>query len=158
MRDAAVLLSVLMFVSSCDHDKQAAKVELDGELTRFIYLDHPAWKGCVKNRGEKTAWNCMVEIRCYGENGVQIDVAEGFPDTDRRDSSLLAGERADFKAIAWHLSSHEQIEHYNVIIRWSDKEPGFPLDLGDLPGLGIRTYSVDACISTLSSSLIWWPG
>lgn len=123
-----------MLVLSCGRDEQRAKIVLDGELTAFFdeWGGHPAWRGFVKNTGDKTAYNCVVEIRCYRENGGLIDIALGFPEAiiDPVSSGPLygaikPGDRCPFEAVASHLESHEEIDHYKLKISWTD-QGGWP--------------------------------
>jgi hypothetical protein len=75
--------------------------------------DRPQFEGYVKNTGNNTGYNCIVEIKCYSDpNKITIiDTANGFP-SDLGD--INPGQRAYFDAVAFNCTSHNQIKSYDV--------------------------------------------
>lgn len=98
-----------------------AAIVLDGSLSRtYTTYGTPQFVGYVKNVGDATGYNCMVDITCYSDANKTtiIDNAKGFP-ADLGD--ITVGQRARFEAIAFKCSSHSQILSYSVKITWLDR-------------------------------------
>jgi len=80
----------------------------------------PQFEGYVKNIGNNTGYNCMVEIACFSDTAKTtiIDTAKGFP-ADLGD--IAPGIRAYFEAVAFDCKSHNQIKGTTVKITWLDR-------------------------------------
>lgn len=126
-----VLVLICLFLVYCgeslgpDEPESAArkaKIVLDGTLQRtYTNYDRPQFEGYVKNTGNGTGYNCMVEITCYSDPNKTtiIDNAHGFP-ADLGD--IAPGQRAYFNAVAFECTSHSQIQSYSVKITWLDRD------------------------------------
>lgn len=81
----------------------------------------PQFSGYVKNIGNATGYNCMIEIQaCSDPNKITIiDTAKGFP-ADLGD--IAPGQRAYFDAVFFNLTSLDQIASYTYKITWLDRE------------------------------------
>ena len=126
---SALLFSIL-FSISCNSPTtpgipyvppKLANIVLDGELTKTM-TDYgcPQFEGYVKNIGNNTGYNCMVEIACFSDTAKTtiIDTAKGFP-ADLGD--IAPGIRAYFEAVAFDCKSHNQIKGTTVKITWLDR-------------------------------------
>ena len=102
--------------------KPKANIVLDGSLLRtYTYYGSPQFEGYVKNIGNGTGYNCMVEIQCFSDpNKITIiDTANGFP-ADLGD--INPGQRGYFDAVAFDCNSHNDIQSYSVKITWLDRD------------------------------------
>ncbi|MCJ7563803.1 MAG: hypothetical protein MUP52_04350 [Candidatus Aminicenantes bacterium] len=130
IRGALVCLVILLFSSSCNSPTSPsipyvpppkANIVLDGGLTKTM-TDYgcPQFEGYVKNIGNNTGYNCMVEIACFSDANKTtiIDTAVGFP-ADLGD--IAPGIRAYFEAVAFDCTSHDQIKGTTVKITWLDR-------------------------------------
>lgn len=108
--------------SSCMITVTARAVfELDGNLKRTYTSYHsPRFEGYVKNVGNATGYNVMVEITCYSDQNKTtiIDSASGFPGNL---GNIKPGQRAYFEAIAFDCDSHNEIKAIDVEITWLTK-------------------------------------
>ncbi len=117
---------VLLFLIACKSpvtpEIKTANIVLDGTLQR-TYTDYgsPQFEGYVKNTGNATGYNCMVDITCYSDENKTtiIDNAHGFP-ADLGD--INPGQRAYFDAVAFDTNSHDDIKSYSVDITWLDRD------------------------------------
>lgn len=102
--------------------KPEANIVLDGELNGG-YLGNNLWGfiGYVKNTGNGTGYNCMVDISCYSDASKTtiIDNAHGFP-ADLGD--IAPGIRAYFEAIAFNATSMADITYTSVKITWLNRD------------------------------------
>jgi len=92
--------------------------ELDGSLKEtYTSYGCPQFEGYVKNVGNATGYNVMVEITCYSDSNKTtiIDVAKGFP-ADL--GNIAPGQRAYFEAIAFDCDSHSEIKAIDIEITW----------------------------------------
>jgi len=92
--------------------------ELDGSLKKtYTSYRTPRFEGYVKNVGNATGYNVMVEITCYSDESKTtiIDVAKGFP-ADL--GNIAPGQRAYFEAIAFDCDSHSEIKAIDIEITW----------------------------------------
>ena len=117
---------VCLFLIACNSpfapEIKTANIELDGTLQRtYTSYGSPQFEGYVKNRGNGTGYNCMVEIQCFSDPNKTtiIDTAKGFP-ADL--GNIDPGQRAYFEAIAFDCNSHEEIKSYSVDITWLDRD------------------------------------
>jgi hypothetical protein len=127
-----ILFLTVFLLSSCDNGTptapyipppplKKANIVLDGDLSRTMTsYGCPQFEGYVKNTGNNTAYNCMVEIKCYSDTNkvTIIDTANGFP-SDLGDINPV--QRAYFDAVAFKCTSHNQIKSYDVKITWLDR-------------------------------------
>jgi len=102
-----VSMFCMAFCIQCDKitesNNKSAKIILDGQLVEgFTNYDSPKLSGTVKNVGNATGYNCMVEITAYSGN-IIIDVAKGFP-ADLGD--IPVGAKAAFDAIFFDINTH----------------------------------------------------
>jgi len=101
--------------------KPKANIVLDGELNGG-YFGNSMWgfSGYVKNTGDGTGYNCMVDITCYSDENKTtiIDNAHGFP-ADLGD--IKPGQRAYFEAIAFKAKSMDDIRYTSVKITWLNR-------------------------------------
>lgn len=139
MRRWGVLVSVLfpvlaiLFSISCNSPTapsapyipyvppKLANIVLDGSLIKTMTdYRRPQFAGYVKNIGDNTGYNCMVEIACFSDTAKTtiIDTAKGFP-ADLGD--IAPGIRAYFEAVAFDCSSHNQIKGTTVTITWLNR-------------------------------------
>ncbi len=99
-----------------------ANIVLDGELIRgYGNYGLLGFNGYVKNIGNGTGYNCMVDISCYSDASKTtiIDNAHGFP----ADLGDIAPEiRAYFEAIAFEADSMADITYTSVKITWLDRD------------------------------------
>jgi hypothetical protein len=98
-----------------------ANLVLDGDLTKSMTsYGCPRFDGYVKNIGNNTGYNCMVEIQCFFDSAKTtiIDTALGFP---ANLGDIPAGVRAAFDAVAFKCTSHDQIKATTVKITWLDR-------------------------------------
>jgi len=98
-------------------------VVLDGDLTKTLSNEgHPQFEGFIKNIGNKTVYNCAVEISCYYTYSKSpeslIDIAKGYP---AENGDIPPGARVGFVAVASRLTSHSQIRETSVLITWFEK-------------------------------------
>lgn len=128
-----MILVVVLLLSACEKETPftpepyvppppEANIVLDGALTRaYTTYDSPMFWGYVKNTGNGTGYNCMVEITCYSDAGKTtiIDTANGFP---ANLGNIKPGQRAYFDAVAFNCDSHEQILSYDVTITWLSRD------------------------------------
>jgi len=102
--------------------KPKANIVLDGILNGG-YFGYDMWgfNGYVKNIGNGTGYNCMVDIACYSDETETtiIDNAHGFP-ADLGD--IGPGIRAYFEAIAFEADSMGDITYTSVKITWLDRD------------------------------------
>ncbi|NQT79218.1 MAG: hypothetical protein HQ555_02345 [Candidatus Aminicenantes bacterium] len=102
--------------------KPKANIVLDGELNGGYHVSSNLWgfTGYVKNNGNGTGYNCMVEIQCFSDSNKTtiIDTAFGFP-ADLGD--IGPGIRAYFEAIAFNAKSMQDITFTSVKITWLDR-------------------------------------
>jgi hypothetical protein len=123
-------LVMLLFSISCNSPTapsapyvppKKANIVLDGNLIKTM-TDYgcPQFEGYVKNIGDNTGYNCMVEIACFSDANKTtiIDTAVGFP-ADLGD--IAPGIRAYFEAVAFDCTSHDQIKGTTVKITWLDR-------------------------------------
>jgi len=127
MRTKILLVGlVCLFLVACESPfapkEKKANIVLDGTLQRtYTSYDSPQFEGYVKNTGNGTGYNCMVDITCYSDPNKTtiIDNAHGFP-ADLGD--IEPGQRAYFDAVAFDCNSHEEIKSYSVDITWLDRD------------------------------------
>jgi hypothetical protein len=122
------ILLIIFLAESCNETPETpsppakkANIVLDGDLQRTMTsYGCPQFEGYAKNTGNNTAYNCMVEIKCYSDTTkiTIIDTASGFP-SDLGD--INPGQRAYFNAVAFKCNSHSQIVAYDVKITWLDR-------------------------------------
>jgi len=121
-------LIICLFLFSCDNSttspppEPAANIILDGDFTKSMTsYECPQFSGYVKNIGNATGYNCMIEIQaCSDPNKITIiDTAKGFP-ADLGD--IAPGQRAYFDAVFFNLTSLDQIASYTYKITWLDRE------------------------------------
>ena len=102
--------------------KPEANIVLDGALNGG-YMGYDMWgfTGYVKNIGNGTGYNCMVDITCYSDASKTtiIDNAHGFP-ADLGD--IAPGIRAYFEAIAFNATSMADITYTSVKITWLNRD------------------------------------
>jgi len=100
--------------------KPEANIILDGELNGGYFGSSLGFSGYVKNTGNGTGYNCMVNITCYPDESKTtiIDNAHGFP-ADLGD--IKPGQRAYFEAIAFKAKSMEDIRYTSVKITWLNR-------------------------------------
>ncbi|MHA2277643.1 MAG: FxLYD domain-containing protein [Candidatus Kariarchaeaceae archaeon] len=122
-----LLIVLILLILSCenpDESKNEAKIVLDGELNIWAYIDpfigeqYILFDGFVKNIGDAVGYNCTVEITCFDENDMIIDVANGNP-ADGGDIGI--GERVAFTASCTKLDSVEQVKRKEVSIDYSSR-------------------------------------
>lgn len=77
---------VCLFLIACNSpfapEIKTANIVLDGTLQRtYTSYGSPQFEGYVKNIGNGTGYNCMVEIQCFSDPNKTtiIDTAKGFP-------------------------------------------------------------------------------
>lgn len=97
-----------------------ANIVLDGELVRGYSYWGLGFTGYVKNIGNGTGYNCMVEIQCFSDSSETtiIDTAKGFP-ADLGD--IKPDQRARFEAIAFEAKVMENIRYRSIKITWLDR-------------------------------------
>lgn len=102
--------------------KPTANIVLDGILNGGYFGRYGSWgfNGYVKNTGNGTGYNCMVEIQCFSDASKTtiIDTAKGFP-ADLGD--IEPGIRAYFEAMAFEAKSMGDITHTSVKITWLNR-------------------------------------
>jgi len=122
-----ILLILCLLLFSCESSttspppEPAAKIVLDGDFTKSMTsYDRPQFSGYVKNTGNATGYNCMIEIHAYSDSNkiTIIDTAKGFP-ADLGD--IGAGQRAYFEAVFFNLTSLDQIISDDYKISWLDR-------------------------------------
>jgi len=93
---------------------------ITGDIKRTYTSYHsPQFEGKVKNTGDATGYNVMVEITCYSDDYTTIiDNAHGFPGNL---GNIEPGQKATFEAVAFECDSHDQIKTYDVTITWLTK-------------------------------------
>jgi len=105
--------------SSCTITVNARAIfVLDGNLKKnYTSYGSPRFEGYVKNVGNATGYNVMVEITCYSDENKTtiIDSAKGFP-ADL--GNIGPGKRAYFDAIAFDCNSHSEIKAIDIEITW----------------------------------------
>lgn len=105
--------------SSCTITVKARAIfVLDGNLKKtYTSYGSPRFEGYVKNVGNATGYNVMVEITCYSDENKTtiIDVAKGFP---ANLGNIKPGKRAYFEAIAFDCDSHSEIKAIDIEITW----------------------------------------
>jgi len=101
-----------------------ANIVLDGELNggygTFGGYYGLGFNGYVKNIGDGTGYNCMVEIQCFSDSNkiTIIDTAFGFP-ADLGD--IKPGQRAYFEAISFKAKTMGDITYTSVKITWLNR-------------------------------------
>ena len=124
-----ILIGLLVLLYSCQSEsptapeppKPQANIVLDGDFTKSMTsYDRPQFSGYVKNTGNATGYNCMIEIKAYPNSDkiTIIDTAKGFP-ADLGD--IGPGQRAYFEAVFFNLTSLNQIVAYDYKITWLDR-------------------------------------
>ena len=130
-----VLGLVFIFLLACESpfepeietpepEKPKANIVLDGKLNggygTFGAYYGLGFTGYVKNTGNGTGYNCMVDITCYSDASKTtiIDNAHGFP-ADLGD--IGPGIRAYFEAIAFNATSMADITYTSVKITWLNR-------------------------------------
>ena len=104
--------------------KPKAYIVLDGALNGgyTTFLGQPALgvNGYVKNTGNGTGYDCVVEIKCFSDSSKTtiIDTAYGFP---ANLGNIDPGQRAFFEAIAFEAESMQDITYTSVDITWKDR-------------------------------------
>ena len=102
--------------------KPTANIVLDGILNGGYFGRHGSWglSGYVKNTGNATGYNCMVDIACYSDASKTtiIDNAHGFP-ADLGD--IEPGIRAYFEAMAFEADSMADIIYTSIKITWLNR-------------------------------------
>jgi len=100
----------------------SADLRLVGVLRRtYTSYGTPRFEGYVRNFGNGTGYNCMVEITCYSDENKKtiIDTANGFP---ANLGNIKPTQKAYFEAIAFDCESHDQIKSYDVEITWLNRD------------------------------------
>src|SRR4030042_4417500 len=108
------LLILCLLFFSCESPtsspaEPAANMVLDGDFTKTMTsYDRPQFSGYVKNVGDGTGYNCMIEIHAYSDLSkvTIIDTAKGFP---AELGDIAPGQRAYFEAVFFNLTSLTQI-------------------------------------------------
>jgi len=103
-------------------EKPKANIVLDGELNGgYGWGGLLGFSGYVKNIGNGTGYNCMVEIQCFSDASKTtiIDTAKGFP-ADLGD--IAPGQRAYFEAIAFNATCMADITYTSVKITWLNRD------------------------------------
>jgi len=115
------ILLVLFFASSCGEKAKIANLIVDGDFTRTMTIYNcPQYLGMVKNTGNNTAYNVMIDIQCFSDSGKKtlIDTAKGFPGNL---GDIAPGTRASFEAVAFNLNSWSQIQGEDYKITWLER-------------------------------------
>ena len=101
--------------------KPTANIILDGEL-RGGYFGNFEWGffGYVRNIGNGTGYNCIVEIQCFSDSNKTtiIDVAKGYPSYF---GNIIPGQMSYFEAIAFNALSNDDIQYTNIKITWLNR-------------------------------------
>ncbi len=130
MKKLFVFAVVLCLLWACDPPTipdppapvvKAANIVLDSDLTMSMTTyGRPQFTGFVKNVGNGTGYNCMIEITCYSDAAMTtiIDVADGFP---ANLGDIPVGVRAAFEAVAFELNSLAQIVATTAKITWLNR-------------------------------------
>jgi hypothetical protein len=123
MRKLFVVIVCVFFMVGCKDifGPSKANIVIDGTLSiNLTTYNCPIFQGWVKNIGEKTAYNCKVEIIVYSDTAKQhiIDTALGFPATL---ADIPAGTRVYFDAVCFNLNSIAQIIAYDTQITWLER-------------------------------------
>ena len=110
---------------------KAAKLEVVGTINRkMTSYGCPVFEGYVKNNGDNTAYNAAITIYCYGDTAktILIDTAWDYL-ADGND--IQPGVKTPFRAIAFDLSSHNQIKATTIELDWLEK---------DISGMSVSDY------------------
>lgn len=124
-----ILIGLLIFLYSCKGESPTAPappmphatIVLDGDFTKSMTdYNRPQFSGYVKNTGNATGYNCMIEIKAYPNTDkiTIIDTANGFP---ANLGDIGVGQRAYFEAVFFNLTALNQIVAYDYKITWLDR-------------------------------------
>ena len=116
-----LFLCVVLIQFSCKKEAKVAILVVDGDFTRIMAsYGCPQYLGMVKNIGNNTAYNVMIDIQCFADSGKKtlIDTAIGFPGNL---GDIAPGTRASFEAVAFNLSSWSQIQGEDYKITWLER-------------------------------------
>ena len=117
--------------------KEIAVLVLDGSpKKKMTTFDCPYFDGYVKNIGQVTGYNCMIEFHAYSdtERHTIIDTASGFP---ANLGNIAPGQRAHFEAIFFDLTSWDQIKSWDYEITWLNLNAREELRYGLTEGWGL---------------------
>jgi hypothetical protein len=98
--------------------KEIAVLVLYGTPTKKMTdYGRPYFEGYVKNVGQVTGYNCMIEFHAYSDTGrtTIIDTASGFPSNL---GNIAPGQRAKFEAVFFNLTSWAQVNSWDYTITW----------------------------------------
>ena len=118
--------------ATCTVEVKAAKLEVVGTIKReMTSYNRPVFEGYVKNNGDNTAWNATITIYCYGNTAktILIDTAWDYL-ADGND--IQPGVKTTFRAVAFDLSSHDQIKAITIELDWLEK---------DISGMSVSDYA-----------------
>lgn len=116
-----VFLCITLILGSCKQEAKVANLVVEGDFTRTMTsYGCPEYLGMVKNTGNNTAYNVMIEIQCFSDSGKKtlIDTAKGFP---AELGDIPPDTRASFEAVAFKLSSWDQIKGEDYKITWLER-------------------------------------
>jgi hypothetical protein len=98
--------------------KEIAVLVLDGTpKKKMTSYGCPYFEGYVKNIGQVTGYNSMIEFHAYSDTHriTIIDTASGFPSNL---GNITPGQRAKFEAIFFNLTSWDQVKSWDYTITW----------------------------------------
>jgi len=108
--------------AQCTVEVKSAKLKIDGPINKTLTsYGCPLFEGFVKNVGDNTAWNASIEIYCYSDTAktTLIDTAWDYL---ANGGDIQPGVKATFSAVAFDLSSHNQIKATTIVFDWLEKD------------------------------------